>query len=119
MERAGLPFIEKSNAQLVDLGLVVRTPQECLKCCELSSYFTYITFDIEKLTELVLGMSPFSATKVISNFLQKGLLKENPFIAIDDGSVGRLLKECMKGCKRIHAKMKFGANCGAPYVCLR
>ena len=119
MERAGLPFIDKDKMQIVDLGLVVSTPQECLKCYELCTNFAYITFDIEHLTELCLGMSPFSAPKIISHYLQKGLLKENPFIAIEDGSVGRLLKECMSSCRRVNAKMRFGANCGASYVCPR
>ena len=119
MERAGLPFIDKDKVQLVDLGLIVSTPQECLKCIELCSNFAYIAFDIEKLSELCLGMSPFSAPKIISHYKQKGVLKENPFIAIDGGSVGRLMQECVNSCKRVNAKMKFGANCGALYVCPR
>jgi pyruvate,orthophosphate dikinase len=104
---------------LVDIGIVVSTPQQCLRSHEFCSRLAYLCFDLERLTELAMGANPFTCSKIVAQYMQRGLIKENPFKAVDDFCVGTLMKQCIEECKRVNTEMKFGAYCGSNYVCSR
>jgi hypothetical protein len=108
---------------LATIGILVATPQQCLTCHEFSNELDHITFDVERLTMLTMGMSQFNAQRALQLCFEKEIIKENPFVAIDAGCVGRLMKECIMKCRRMRAggsvTLKIGVDCGAHYVCAR
>jgi pyruvate,orthophosphate dikinase len=79
------------------VGTMLETPRSCLVAAELAKLTHFFSFGTNDLTQMTLAISRDDAEKgFIMDYVDKGLLKENPFESLDQIGVGRLMEDAIK-----------------------
>ncbi|MGQ0522019.1 MAG: pyruvate, phosphate dikinase [Actinomycetota bacterium] len=77
----------------VQIGTMVETPRAALCAGELAEEADFFSFGTNDLTQMVFGFSRDDIEgRIMSVYLEDGLLKRNPFETIDPPGVGELVK---------------------------
>lgn len=75
------------------VGTMIELPRACLVAEELAEAADFFSFGTNDLTQTTLGFSRDDAEgKFMNDYLEKKILKKNPFISIDRAGVGKLMK---------------------------
>ncbi len=94
------------------LGVMIETPRAALIADKIAAECDFFSFGTNDLTQMVFGISRNDATsEVIGNYVEKGILKENPFKTLDIDGVGRLMKFAATAGKHAKPRLKL-AICG-------
>ena len=94
-----------------ETGTMIELPRAALRAGDIAagadgaSFFSFGTND---LTQTALGLSRDDAAPIIASYLEKGVLDEDPFVAVDQSGVGELVEI---GTARGRA-VKPGLKCG-------
>jgi len=74
-------------------GTMIELPRAALLADEMAEVAEFFSFGTNDLTQTTLGFSRDDAEgKFLSDYLAKGILKENPFIVLDRKGVGQLMQ---------------------------
>jgi pyruvate, orthophosphate dikinase len=84
--------ISDGGAQ-VTIGTMIETPRAAIRADELAEHADFFSFGTNDLTQLTFGFSrdDFEA-RLMSLYLDEGLLAGNPFESIDESGVGELVR---------------------------
>ena len=94
------------------LGVMIETPRAALIADKIAAECDFFSFGTNDLTQMVFGISRNDATsEVIGNYVEKGILKENPFKTLDIDGVGRLMEFAATAGKHTKPRLKL-AICG-------
>ncbi len=94
------------------LGVMIETPRAALIADKIAAECDFFSFGTNDLTQMVFGISRKDATsEVIGNYVEKGILKENPFKTLDIDGVGRLMEFAATAGKHTKPRLKL-AICG-------
>ena len=75
------------------VGTMIELPRACLTAHELAEAADFFSFGTNDLTQTTLGFSRDDAEgKFMTPYLEKKILKENPFMVIDRDGVGQLMQ---------------------------
>ncbi|MDK3071843.1 PEP-utilizing enzyme [Sedimentitalea sp. JM2-8] len=74
------------------LGVMVETPRACLRAAEFSPYTSFLSFGTNDLTQMTYGLSRDDAGRFMSDYVNQGVFREDPFHVLDTDGVGELLK---------------------------
>jgi pyruvate,orthophosphate dikinase len=75
-----------------EFGTMIEVPRAALIAGELAEFAEFFSFGTNDLTQTTFGISRDDAeTGFLSEYLQKGVLKHNPFATIDEHGVGQLM----------------------------
>ncbi len=92
-------------------GTMIELPRAALLANELAETAEFFSFGTNDLTQTCLGMSRDDAGKFLPEYVDKKILKAEPFVSIDQDGVGQLVKMgCDKG-KSVKPDMSLGV-CG-------
>ncbi len=116
----------------VQIGTMVETPRAALRADELAEEADFFSFGTNDLTQMVFGFSRDDVEgRMMSTYLEQGLLKRNPFETIDPGGVGELVRMAAERGRSTKPGLKLGvcgehggdpesialfADCGLDYV---
>jgi phosphoenolpyruvate synthase/pyruvate phosphate dikinase len=89
-------------------GAIIETPRAAFLAKEIAAYADFFSFRINKLTRMLFACGPEETPSFIPAYLEKNLLKADPFKTIDERSAGALLKMAVDGGR----EMKPGLKCG-------
>ncbi len=79
-------------------GTMIELPRAALLADELAQTAEFFSFGTNDLTQTTLGMSRDDAGKFLPEYVDKKILKYEPFVSIDQEGVGQLVKMgCDKG----------------------
>ncbi len=96
----------------VTIGTMIETPRAALRADEIAEEADFFSFGTNDLTQMTFGFSRDDVEgRMMSAYLEQGLLKRNPFETIDQSGVGELV---MIGCQRgrkVKPDLKLGV-CG-------
>ncbi len=93
-------------------GTMIELPRACLVADELAEIAQFFSFGTNDLTQTTFGFSRDDAEgKFLPFYLQKGILKVNPFMEVDREGVGRLVLEAISRGRRARPEIKLGV-CG-------
>jgi pyruvate, orthophosphate dikinase len=96
----------------VSIGTMVETPRAALRADELAEEADFFSFGTNDLTQMVFGFSRDDIEgRMMSTYLEQGLLKRNPFETIDPGGVGELVKIAAERGRAAKPGLKLGV-CG-------
>jgi pyruvate,orthophosphate dikinase len=96
----------------VQIGTMVETPRAALRADELAEEADFFSFGTNDLTQMVFGFSRDDIEgRMMSTYLEQGLLKRNPFETIDPGGVGELVKMAAERGRATKPGLKLGV-CG-------
>lgn len=83
----------KSGASLhVHIGTMIELPRAALMAKEIAEHADFFSFGTNDLTQATYGLSRDDAGRFLPDYLEKGLLKFDPFVTLDQQGVGELLK---------------------------
>jgi pyruvate,orthophosphate dikinase len=93
-------------------GTMIEIPRAALTADEIATEAEFFSFGTNDLTQMTLGFSRDDAEgKFIPLYLEKGILTKNPFAAIDQTGVGKLMKMAVKDGRDTRPDLEIGI-CG-------
>ncbi len=83
------------NGQDVDinikLGVMIETPRGALISEKLSKHVDFFSYGTNDLTQLTYGFSRDDVAKFIPTYIEKNIIKGDPFVSLDKLAVGKLV----------------------------
>ncbi len=94
------------------VGTMIETPRAALTASSIAMHADFFSFGTNDLTQTTFGFSRDDVeAKFMAGYLEKGILKNNPFEVLDTGGVGRLVKLATEEGKKANNKLEVGI-CG-------
>ncbi|MFN5608347.1 MAG: putative PEP-binding protein, partial [Holosporales bacterium] len=100
--QAKLPYI---------LGTMIELPRAALKAGEIAEHAAFFSFGTNDLTQTTLGLSRDDAASFLGKYQELGLLEHDPFVTLDIGGVGELIKIASERGRAARPDIKIGI-CG-------
>ena len=111
-ETAEEVFAETGKRIPFKFGTMIETPRAALTASEIAKVADFFSFGTNDLTQTTLAFSRDDAEfKFLQPYLEKGILKENPFEVLDREGVGRLVKIGTAEGKAANPRLEVGI-CG-------
>ncbi|MFX1273403.1 MAG: pyruvate, phosphate dikinase [Promethearchaeota archaeon] len=93
-------------------GTMIEVPRAALTAGKIAEEAEFFSFGTNDLTQMTFGFSRDDAEgKFIPIYLEKGILKDNPFEVLDQEGVGKLMKMTIKDGRETRPDLKCGI-CG-------
>ena len=101
-----------SGAVEVTIGTMIETPRAALCAGEIAEVADFFSFGTNDLTQMTFGFSRDDVEgRLMSTYLEQGLLRNNPFETIDPVGVGELVREASRRGRQTTPGLKLGV-CG-------
>ena len=96
----------------VTIGTMIETPRAALRADEIAEAADFFSFGTNDLTQMTFGFSRDDIEgRLMSTYLETGLLKRNPFETIDKAGVGELVLIASERGRAAKPGLKLGV-CG-------
>jgi pyruvate,orthophosphate dikinase len=93
-------------------GTMIELPRACIRADEIAQQADFFSFGTNDLTQTALGFSRDDAEgKFLTQYLEDGVLRKNPFETIDVGGVGDLMRIAVERGRSVKPGLKLGI-CG-------
>lgn len=103
---------EKHKMKLTyKIGAMLEIPRACLTADQLATSAQFFSFGTNDLTQLTYGFSRDDSVKFLPDYIEKGILEDDPFQHLDQKGVGSLMKTAIELVKPRHKDISFGV-CG-------
>ncbi|MCX8176247.1 MAG: pyruvate, phosphate dikinase, partial [Candidatus Bathyarchaeota archaeon] len=94
------------------IGTMIEVPRAALTADEIAKYADFFSFGTNDLTQTVFAFSRDDAeAKFLNEYLEKKILKVNPFEVLDEKGVGKLIEIAVKLGRSTRKDLKIGV-CG-------
>lgn len=93
------------------IGAMLEIPRACLTADKLAESAQFFSFGTNDLTQLTYGFSRDDSAKFLPDYIEKGILKTDPFQHLDQAGVGSLMQTAIERVKPQHPEISFGV-CG-------
>ena len=93
------------------VGTMIEIPRAALTADEIAKSAEFFSFGTNDLTQMTFGYSRDDAGKFLPVYLDKGILKNDPFQALDQEGVGQLVETAVKKGRKTRKNIKLGI-CG-------
>jgi pyruvate,orthophosphate dikinase len=94
------------------IGTMIETPRAALRAAEIAEEAEFFSFGTNDLTQMTLGFSRDDVEgRMMTAYLEKGLLPHNPFETIDADGVGELVRMGVERGRSTRPGLKIGV-CG-------
>ena len=104
-------FKEKGTRVEYLVGTMIELPRAALVADEIAKEAEFFSFGTNDLTQTTFGFSRDDVNKVLPTYLAEGILKQDPFAALDREGVGQLVKIATERGRKTRPKLKVGI-CG-------
>jgi pyruvate,orthophosphate dikinase len=104
-------FKEKGKHVHYLVGTMIELPRACLVADEIAKEAEFFSFGTNDLTQTAFGFSRDDVNKVLPTYLAEGILKQDPFAAIDRDGVGELVRIGIERGRKTRPKLEVGI-CG-------
>ncbi len=85
-------FARRKNKVSYSVGTMIEIPRAALLADRIAEHADFFSFGTNDLTQMTYGYSRDDAGKFLPIYLEKGILKEDPFEVLDQEGVGQLVK---------------------------
>ena len=94
------------------LGTMIEIPRAALMADEIAEFAEFFSFGTNDLTQTVFGMSRDDAEQgFLIQYLEDGVLEDNPFQTIDQDGVGRIMRQAVELGRKTRPDLEIGI-CG-------
>jgi pyruvate, orthophosphate dikinase len=76
----------------VEIGTMIELPRAALTADEIARHADFFSFGTNDLTQATFGLSRDDAGRFLPQYLERGILRFDPFVTLDRRGVGELLK---------------------------
>ena len=93
------------------LGTMIELPSAALNSSEIGEHADFFSYGTNDLTQTTLGLSRDDASKFLNEYVEKNIFDVDPFVSIDEITVGKLVASSASDGKKINKDIKIGV-CG-------
>ncbi|MDI3327717.1 MAG: pyruvate, phosphate dikinase [Alicyclobacillaceae bacterium] len=113
VEEEARKVLEAFGVELpVRVGTMIEVPRAALTAEEIAREADFFSFGTNDLTQMTFGFSRDDAEgKFLHHYVQGGVLEADPFVTLDEGGVGRLIRWAVEEGRRVRPSLKIGI-CG-------
>lgn len=104
-------FAERGDKIDYMVGTMIEIPRAALTADEIAEVAEFFSFGTNDLTQMAFGYSRDDAGKFLPIYIEKGILKNDPFQVLDQEGVGQLVETGITKGRSTNAKLKVGI-CG-------
>ena len=104
-------FKEKERKVDYLVGTMIELPRAALVADEIAKEAQFFSFGTNDLTQTTFGFSRDDVNKILPTYLEQGILKQDPFAALDREGVGQLVKIATERGRKTRPELKVGI-CG-------
>ncbi len=95
----------------IKVGTMIEIPRAALLAAEVAKHADFFSFGTNDLTQMTLGISRDDSNRFLPEYVDLGILKDDPFVSVDQEGVGKLVEWGVKGGRSVKADLKTGV-CG-------
>jgi pyruvate,orthophosphate dikinase len=93
------------------VGTMIEIPRAALTADQVAESAEFFSFGTNDLTQMTFGYSRDDAAKFLPIYIEKGILKQDPFLALDQVGVGQLVEMAAQKGRSVNENLKLGI-CG-------
>jgi pyruvate,orthophosphate dikinase len=93
------------------VGTMIEIPRAAIIAEEIAKEAEFFSFGTNDLTQMTFGFSRDDAGKFLPFYVERGLLKVDPFVSIDQTGVGKLIEMSVSKGRSVKPQLKIGI-CG-------
>ncbi len=93
------------------VGTMIEIPRAALIADDIAKEAEFFSFGTNDLTQMTFGFSRDDIGKFLPYYIERELLKVDPFVSIDQTGVGRLIEMAVASGRRVKPNLKMGI-CG-------
>ncbi len=102
---------EKKVKVAYTVGTMIELPRACVTADEIAQVADFFSFGTNDLTQTVYGLSRDDAGRFLPFYVENGILKDDPFITIDQKGVGAFMSVAAEMGRKVKKDLKLGI-CG-------
>ena len=110
-ETANAVFAERNDKIDYLVGTMIEVPRAAVTANQIAEVAEFFSFGTNDLTQMTLGFSRDDIAKFLPTYLDKGILKNDPFQVLDRNGVGQLVREAVFKGRTTRENLKCGI-CG-------
>ncbi|MDD4673882.1 MAG: pyruvate, phosphate dikinase [Bacteroidales bacterium] len=110
-ETAEKVFAERNDRIEYMVGTMIEVPRATLTADEVAKYAEFFSFGTNDLTQMTMGFSRDDANTFLPEYIEKGILKDDPFQILDQTGVGQLVEMGVERGRSTKKDLKIGI-CG-------
>lgn len=104
-------FAERNDKIDYMVGTMIEVPRAAVTANQIAEVAEFFSFGTNDLTQMTLGFSRDDIGKFLPVYLEKGILKQDPFQVLDVNGVGQLVREAVFKGRSVRPQLKCGI-CG-------
>jgi pyruvate,orthophosphate dikinase len=104
-------FKEKGMKIEYMVGTMIELPRAALVAGDIAKEAEFFSFGTNDLTQTTFGFSRDDVNKILPTYIEEGILKQDPFAALDQEGVGQLVKMATENGRKTRPTLKVGI-CG-------
>jgi pyruvate,orthophosphate dikinase len=93
------------------IGTMIELPRAALTADEIATKAEFFSFGTNDLTQTVFGLSRDDAGRFLPNYVDRGILPDDPFQVLDRNGVGKLIGFAVTAGRSVRPELKVGI-CG-------
>ena len=95
----------------VSVGSMIEVPRAALTADAIARYADFFSFGTNDLTQMGYALSRDDASRFLPDYLEAGILSEDPFVSIDEQGIGALVEIAASRGRSVRPGLKLGL-CG-------
>ncbi|HLW08797.1 MAG TPA: pyruvate, phosphate dikinase [Fermentimonas sp.] len=104
-------FAENSDSVEYKIGTMIEIPRAALTAHKIAAEADFFSFGTNDLTQMTFGYSRDDVAKFLPMYIDKGILKHDPFAVVDQNGVGQLVRMAVQKGREVKPTIKCGV-CG-------
>ncbi len=102
---------ERSQRIRYSVGTMIEVPRAAITAAHVAEVADFFSFGTNDLTQMTLALSRDDAGRFIPTYVSRGILKDDPFVTLDQQGVGELIRIGVRGGRATRPDLKIGL-CG-------
>jgi len=104
-------FAEENVSLEFEIGTMIEIPRAALTAAQIATEAEYFSFGTNDLTQMTFGYSRDDIASFLPAYLDKKILKVDPFQVLDQEGVGQLIEMAVKNGRAVRPTLRTGI-CG-------
>jgi pyruvate,orthophosphate dikinase len=93
------------------IGTMIEVPRAAITAGKIAECADFFSFGTNDLTQTAYALSRDDAGKFLPDYIEGGILEEDPFVSIDEEGIGSLMRIGAEAGRKVRPKLKIGI-CG-------